>query len=121
MTADKKNRYRAMLLSLRERARGEVNHVVQAIQEEVKVNANTSAAPVHMADIAVEAVDADVQVLQNERTILDEINSALARLDDGTFGKCMECGRGMSEERLKAIPYASTCVECARTESNRSY
>ncbi|HEY2410695.1 MAG TPA: TraR/DksA C4-type zinc finger protein [Pirellulaceae bacterium] len=121
MSADKKNRFRDMLISLRERARGEVNHVVLAIQEEVNVNANTSAAPVHMADIASEAVDADVQVLQNERSILDDINAALARLDDGTFGKCTECGRGISEERLKAIPYASACVECARTEANRSY
>jgi DnaK suppressor protein len=121
MSADKKNRYREMLLSLRDRARGEVNHVVQAIQEEVNVNANTSAAPVHLADIAVEAVDADVQVLQNERSILDEINAAIARLDDGTFGKCISCERTISEERLKAIPYASTCVECARTEANRNY
>ncbi len=121
MSADKKNRYREMLLSLRDRARGEVNHVVLAIQEEVNVNANTSAAPVHMADIAVEAVDADVQVLQNERGILDEINAALARLDDGTFGKCTNCGHAISEERLKAIPYSSTCVACARTEANRSY
>jgi DnaK suppressor protein len=120
MSADKKNRYREMLLSLRDRARGEVNHVVQSIQEEVTVNANTSAAPVHLADIAGEAVDADVQVLQNERSILDEINAAIARLDDGTFGKCTHCDRSISEERLKAIPYAATCVECARTEANRN-
>jgi|SRR6185369_11810722 len=121
MGAEKLNRYREMLLVLRERARGEVNHVVQAIQEEVNVNANVSAAPVHMADIAVEAVDADVQVLQTERTILDEINGALVRIDEGAFGKCTQCGHTISDERLKAIPYSSTCVECARAETNRGY
>jgi len=78
MITDKRNRYREMLLALRERARGEVNHVVQALQEEVNVNENTSNAPVHLADVAAEAVDAHVQVLQTERTILDEINAALA-------------------------------------------
>jgi len=121
MSADKKNRYREMLLALRDRARGEVNHVVQAIQEEVNVNANTSAAPVHLADIAGEAVDADVQVLQNERSILDDINAALVRFDEGSFGECTQCGRKISEERLKALPYASTCVECARGQANRGY
>src|SRR5262245_46353932 len=121
MSADKLNRYREILLSLRERARGEVNHVVQAIQEEVNVNANVSAAPVHMADIAGEAVDADVEVLQTERTILDEINAAIARIGEGTFGECTQCGRTITEERLKAIPYAATCVECARLQMNRGY
>jgi DnaK suppressor protein len=121
MSAEKLNRYRKMLLELRERARGEVNHVVQALQEEVNVNANTSAAPVHLADIAAEAVDADVQVLQTERNILDEINAALARLDDGTFGDCTSCGQTISEERLKAIPYTPMCVDCSRAEANTGY
>jgi len=121
MTVQKRNRYREMLLALRERARGEVNHVVQAIQEEVNVNANTSAAPVHLADIAGEAVDADVQVLQNERSILDEINAAITRLDEGAFGECTQCGHAIAEERLKAIPYASTCVKCARDDANTGY
>jgi DnaK suppressor protein len=121
MSVEKMKRYREMLLALRERARGEVNYVVTAIQEDVNVNENISSAPVHLADIASEAVDADVQVLQTERSILDEINVALTRLDDGTFGKCTECGRPIADERLKAIPYASTCVGCARTEDNRGY
>jgi DnaK suppressor protein len=121
MSAEKLNRYRGTLLALRERARGEVNHVVQAIQEEVNVNENVSAAPVHLADIAGEAVDADVQVLQTERTILDEINTALLRIDEGKFGQCTECGRVIAEERLKAIPYAATCVECARAQTNRVF
>ena len=121
MGAEKTNRYRELLLSLRERARGEVNHVVQALQEEVNVNENVSAAPVHLADIAVEAVDADVEVLQTERNILDEINAALLRIHEGTFGECTACGHVISEERLKALPYASTCVACARSETNRGY
>jgi len=121
MTVQKNNRFREMLLSLRDRARGEVNHVVQAIQEEVNVNENISAAPVHLADIAGEAVDADVQVLQTERGILEDINAALARIDDGTFGQCASCGKAIADERLKAIPYAALCVECARAEANTGY
>ena len=49
-----------------------------------------------------------------ERSILDEINAALHRIDEGTFGKCTACGTAIAEERLKAIPYAPLCVRCAR-------
>jgi len=121
MTTAKTNHYREILLELRDRARGEVNHVAQALQEEVRVKANASSAPVHMADIAAEAVDAEVEVLQTERGILEEINQALARIETGEFGKCATCGEPISEERLKAIPYVSNCVTCARTSDKRGY
>jgi len=121
MTTAKINRYRELLLRLRERARGEVNHVALALQEEVQVNANASAAPVHLADVAGEAVDADVEVLHTERGILEEINNALARIHAGEFGDCATCGQPIAEERLKAIPYASSCVTCARAQDSPSY
>lgn len=117
MNSAKLKRYREALLDLRERVGGEVNLVVEAIHEDVKVNANVSAAPVHMADVAVESVDADVQVLQTERSILDDVNAALERIDEGIFGRCTSCGTAIAEERLKAIPYAPLCVRCAREEA----
>jgi RNA polymerase-binding transcription factor len=117
MNSAKLKRYREALRDLRERVGGEVNHVVEAIHQDVNVNANNSAAPVHLADVAVEAVDADVEVLQTERSILDEINAALDRVDDGSFARCTSCGTAISEERLKAIPYAAQCVRCARADA----
>jgi len=58
-----------------------------------------------------------VEVLQTERGILDEINAAMARIDEGTFGDCADCGAVISETRLKAIPYAALCVRCAKARS----
>jgi DnaK suppressor protein len=117
MQAQKLERYRKTLLGLRERVGGEVNHVVQSIQEDVHVPGDISAAPVHLADVAVESVDADVEVLNTTRGILDEVNAALDRIAAGTFGKCESCGAVISEERLKAIPYTPHCMRCAgRTE-----
>jgi RNA polymerase-binding protein DksA len=120
MNAEKIGQYRQQLLRLRERVGGEVNHVVQALQEEVNVNVNISSAPVHMADVASGAVDAEVEVLQTERGILEQVNEALGRIEDGTFGKCENCGAAISEERLKALPYTSFCVRCSREESQRA-
>ncbi|MEB2362738.1 MAG: TraR/DksA family transcriptional regulator [Bryobacteraceae bacterium] len=40
------------------------------------------------------------------------IDAALRRLDEGTFGKCEDCGRPIALKRLEAIPWASRCVPC---------
>jgi RNA polymerase-binding transcription factor DksA len=114
MKSEKLNQYRRILHDLRERVGGEVNHVVEAIREDVTINENVSFAPVHLADVAGAAVDADVAVLHAERDILQEIEAALRRLDEGTFGECRNCGAAISEERLRAIPYASVCASCAK-------
>ena len=44
---------------------------------------------------------------------LTEIRKALQRLDNGSYGRCVECGEDIPEGRLKAIPYAARCLACA--------
>ena len=44
---------------------------------------------------------------------LDEIDAALARLDAGSYGRCLQCGQPISDERLAALPAARLCVTCA--------
>jgi RNA polymerase-binding transcription factor DksA len=91
----------------------EVEHVVDAIREDAHPTGSLSNAPVHLADAAGDIV-ADVEVLATEHNILAAVNGALDRIEDGTFGACQQCGQKISEERLKAIPYAALCIECAR-------
>jgi DnaK suppressor protein len=114
MNPAKLNQYRTTLEDLHERVGAEVNYVVASIHEDVNVKENVSSAPVHLADVAGEAVDADVKVLQTERGILDEIQTALDRIEAGTYGHCSDCGAVISEQRLSAIPYTALCVRCAR-------
>lgn len=86
----------------------------------------------------IEAIEADVhhkkepvekdfaeQVTQRENddvlSAIDEeakqtvhlINSALARIKDGTYGNCAVCGKAIAKKRLAALPYATTCINCA--------
>jgi len=119
MNSEHLNGYRQKLLELRERVGGEVNHVVEAVHEDVNVR-DVSAAPVHLADVAELAVDAEVEVLHTARSILDEINAALARIDEGTFGKCRSCGAAIVEERLRALPYTPFCLRCAKATEQSS-
>jgi DnaK suppressor protein len=43
---------------------------------------------------------------------LAQVDAALARLDDGTFGRCTRCGNPIAPERLEALPWAAHCIDC---------
>jgi RNA polymerase-binding protein DksA len=51
---------------------------------------------------------------ENAEQILREIEAALARIEDGTYGTCEVCGSEIPQERLEAVPYATLCVEDKR-------
>ena len=63
------------------------------------------------ATIAFERSQVDA-LMQQARSHLVEIEAALARLADGTYGMCEKCGRPIPEARLLARPTARTCVTC---------
>ncbi|MCW2842782.1 MAG: DNA-binding protein [Nocardioides sp.] len=64
------------------------------------------------ATIAFERSQVDALIGQAQRQ-LAEIDAALARLADGSYGVCERCGRGIPGARLEARPTARTCVACA--------
>ncbi|HZL90586.1 MAG TPA: TraR/DksA family transcriptional regulator [Pirellulaceae bacterium] len=113
MAGEHRQQYRDILIELRRRISGEARQVVESIQEDANPTGNLSNAPVHLADAADDII-ADVTVLATEHDMLREIDAALARLNDGTFGQCVQCGQKISEERLRAIPFAPRCIHCAR-------
>jgi DnaK suppressor protein len=47
-----------------------------------------------------------------ERSILEEVERAIRRMDEGEYGTCMECGEKISKKRLDAVPWARFCVPC---------
>jgi len=46
--------------------------------------------------------------------VLAQIDTALERIQDGSFGTCAKCGKPIAEERLEARPWASLCIDCQR-------
>ena len=51
--------------------------------------------------------------------MLAAIDAALERIQEGTFGKCVNCGKEIAEERLTALPWATLCIDCRRLEERR--
>lgn len=69
-------------------------------------------------DAALEtaAGEASSQLAEVESRELLEIENALARIKDGTYGKCESCEKAIAPVRLNALPYATFCIQCARQE-----
>ena len=51
-------------------------------------------------------------IASRESQLVEEIDEALRRIDEGTYGQCVRCGKPISEERLKAMPTARYDAEC---------
>ena len=72
----------------------------------------------HIADSATETYmrELDEGLEENAEHLIVEIEEALVRIDDGTYGTCVVCGRAIGEERLDAVPYAKLCIEDKRAQ-----
>ena len=53
-----------------------------------------------------------LRIRDRERKLIVKINEALARIDDGSYGKCEECGEAIGLERLRARPVTTLCIDC---------
>jgi RNA polymerase-binding protein DksA len=56
----------------------------------------------------------DLALREKDEQHLEAVEAALARLDAGTFGTCVRCGRPIAPERLEALPWAAHCIDCQR-------
>jgi DnaK suppressor protein len=80
-------------------------------------HAKTISIPTDKEELGSDNADQELTLtlLESDETLLDQIEAALHRLEDGCYGRCDECGEDIPTSRLDAIPYASECVRCAET------
>jgi DnaK suppressor protein len=71
-----------------------------------------------MGDVATATFDREMAstLEENSTHVLAEIDAALARMDDGTFGVCQRCGNPIAPDRLEALPWATLCIDCKRRQ-----
>ena len=76
----------------------------------------------HSADVATETFERekDFSILEQVEAELGDVDRALRRLDEGTYGTCEACGQSIGDERLEAMPAARFCVaHQSEAEANR--
>ncbi len=83
------------------------------IESESESLKELSDADQHQADIGTETFDRerDISILEQVEAELADVERALQRLEDGTYGRCEACSEPIEEERLEALPAARFCIK----------
>jgi RNA polymerase-binding protein DksA len=104
---DERKRVEHALASLRDQHPG-------SLDEEVEEVAATNDS--HPAETATATLgrEIDYTLGENSGQVLADIDSALKRIDEGTYGTCISCGQEIPVQRLEAYPAASLCIDCKR-------
>jgi DnaK suppressor protein len=112
--------HRNKLLALRARLVGDMNQMADAALNKELVEAIRM--PSDMADVGTEAFEQELtlNLLGNDKGVLEQIEAALKRIEDGSFGRCEACGKEIPKARLEAIPYAALCVKCASRQEEQT-
>ncbi len=106
--------FKEKLTGLQEDLKGRVERTQHHIYErEERVSANFSEQSQELENQEL-VLNLDVEG-KAELKLVDE---ALARISEGTFGICQQCGKEVREERLGAVPHIKYCIECAMKESD---
>lgn len=105
--------FRGLLLDRRREIIGDVGSMES---EAFKSASNLSNMPIHMADVGTDNFEQEftLGLIESERQILREIQEALVRIDNGTYGTCMGTGKAIPRVRLEAVPWAKYTIEYSR-------
>ena len=106
--------YRLLLLEKRNELLGDVVSMSnEALHGD---DADLSHMPIHMADVGSDQFEKELTLglVESERAMLQEIDEALQRIDDRTYGVCQATGKPIAKARLKIKPWAKYSVEAAR-------
>jgi len=114
MDKKKLEQYKKLLLKLKEDHVHDINNMAKAPGSGSNESSDISGHVQHMADVATDMYDREfaLGLASTERKILQKIDEALKRIAELTYGACIECTKPVPVARLKAIPYAETCVKC---------
>jgi RNA polymerase-binding protein DksA len=111
-------RFREELLQERKRVLDAIDYL--HMENPGSMKDETEEVPVdnHMAEVASVTLDREIDYTleENSEHVLADIETALTKIDEGTYGICENCGQPIAEERLTAMPWARFCIDCKRLQ-----
>jgi len=112
-------RYEKLLLKRRAEIFSEIERLSDPVRQQTEKDASgDSPYGVHMAEQGTAQSEREKVFMLSSKAkrYLHHIDEALRRIKDRSYGKCMDCGKQINPERLKALPHARLCIECKEKE-----
>ena len=113
--------FKQRLLDERQRAQEALDHLHQDDEGQLEDEHEEIQSDNHIGDMATALYDRelDYTLEDNVERALAEIDAALKRIEDGTYGICTNRGEEIPVERLEAIPWTTLCIDCKRLQERR--
>lgn len=115
------NKMKARLEAKRDELRSNIANLTEAHPAPVDPTI-ASEGPQDFEETAVDFLETQQEqsILVNEQALLTQVERALERIENGTYGKCVNCGQPIPEKRLEAIPWAERDVKCEELLEQRN-
>jgi RNA polymerase-binding protein DksA len=114
-------RFRGLLLKQREHLQSTIDHhdIGGSSLSEEAGELSMSTADNHLADAASETYERELDegLEEDAQARLREVEQALERIEDGSYGTCEICGKAIPEDRLEAVPWTKLCIDDARKQA----
>jgi len=108
--------FKKLILKRKDEVSDEIKHISDDTLKKSQKDASgdISGYTYHMADVATDNYDREFSLglASNDRQSLYELEDALKKIEDGSFGVCEDCKHLITKVRLKAVPHARLCVKC---------
>ena len=117
------DRFKKLLEAARRKISGDLAHLEKDSLNTSQRDASgdLSGYSLHMADQATDNFDREFNLglASSEQQILNLIDEALRKMDEGRYGVCEICNKPITQKRLLAVPYAPYCIKCQSEEEKK--
>ena len=115
--------FKKLILKMKEKMLDDIKHISEDTLKKSQRDAagDISGYTYHMADVATDTYDREFSLglASNERQSLYELDDAIKKIEEGTFGICEECKSLISKTRLNVVPFARLCLRCQEKKEKR--
>lgn len=114
--------FKNLLLEERQQTKNEIDKIKQIIEDQRSLDGDRASQDHHLGNIGSEEEGKETDYILNDRQRykLKEIDAALERINNNTYGVCEDTGKKIQRERLEALPYARFCVESTKKHETDS-